>query len=587
MSFVTNSTAALLNRAPGNAIKPDYSEAAGQAAQTQKFQKVAEKALIDIKSVRYQSDAEASSRKAAGRPQLSPPAAQSDAKPTDSASRFVGLMATIAGLLGEASSKGLENRLNGMRVLAQVASNNHQALAAEYEDSLAALDKALDSASTTEQQLEAAKARVQSAEQALDKAQARLDGLAPDSPEYAEALAARDAARAELQSARQGLTSATTAHSQAVDAAKAANIKADDARYTAEVAGVLGTPELKETQNKNLSAAARMVEIMAKFAQLMGESADSKLEADHAMATKIRDSQATKAQAEAKKHEEEVAKAERLNKAMGCIGKVLGGLLTVISVVGAVFTGGASLALAAVGVALMAGDMIGKAITGVSFMEQAMKPLMDHVLAPLIKELGKAASWALSKIPGISDALANTVGNIAGAIAGALLMVAAMVVIAVVGKGAASRIGPKLSEMIGNSVSKIVPDLLKQSARSASNSLNQFATRVRGSIGLQSDAVSLAKYATHVDKALAVTEGAGAATQAGLQIQSGIHQARAAQNLAAVVIATSIVEAMSTYIAQAVEMFGDMLDNQSKLIEQIGREQQVHLENNLQIARNI
>lgn len=113
------------------------------------------------------------------------------------------------------------------------------------------------------------------------------------------------------------------------------------------------------------------------------------------------------------------------------------------------------------------------------------------------------------------------------------------------------------------------------------------ATKVRGSVGLQSDAVSLAKYSTHLDKALAVTEGAGAATQAGLQIQSGIHQAQAAQNLAAVVIATAIVESISAYIAQAVEMFGEMLDKQTRLIEQIGLEMQNSQATSLQIARNV
>ncbi|SUG71798.1 pathogenicity island 1 effector protein [Salmonella enterica subsp. enterica] len=47
--------------------------------------------------------------------------------------------------------------------------------------------------------------------------------------------------------------------------------------------------------------------------------------------------------------QEETRKAEETNRIMGCIGKVLGALLTIVSVVAAVFTGGASLALAAVG----------------------------------------------------------------------------------------------------------------------------------------------------------------------------------------------------------------------------------------------
>lgn len=587
MNSIATSTVGLLNRATGNDIKTNYSDAASHAAQTDKFKQVATKALIDIRKVSFQSDAQADTRRLEGAPRLATPAASTDPKKPDAASRFVGLMASIVALIGETSSKGLENRLLGMRVTAQIAAANQQALTSDYEAALAELENALKNSSTTQQQLEAAMARVQTAERTLDQAQAHLDGLDPDSPEYADALAARDAARTELAAARQGVTQATTAHVQAVEAARVANIKADGLREKAEEAGILFNPELRQAQKNNLSASARMVFIMARFAELMGDSADSQLEADKAVATKMRDAQAAKAQAEAKKHEEEVAKAERLNKAMGCLGKVLGGLLTVISVVGAVFTGGASLALAAVGVALMAGDMIGKAITGTSFMEQAMKPLMDRVLAPLVKELGKAASWALSKVPGISDELANTIGNIAGAVAGALVMVAAMVVVAVVAKGAGSRISSKVSEMIGKHVSKMVPDLLKEGARSASKAMTQMATKVRGSFGLQSDAVSLAKYSTHLDKTLAVTEGAGAATQSGLQIQSGIHQARAAQNLAAVVIATSIVESMSTYIAQAVEMFGEMLDKQTKLIEQIGLEMQDSQAKSLQVARNV
>lgn len=82
-------------------------------------------------------------------------------------------------------------------------------------------------------------------------------------------------------------------------------------------------------------------------------------------------------------------KAEAASKAAGCVGKILGAVLTVVSVVGAAFTGGASLALAAVGVGLMAADMVVKELTGVSFMEKAMKPLMDNILGPMIQGIGK------------------------------------------------------------------------------------------------------------------------------------------------------------------------------------------------------
>ncbi|ELO24253.1 type III secretion system translocon subunit SctE, partial [Salmonella enterica] len=76
-------------------------------------------------------------------------------------------------------------------------------------------------------------------------------------------------------------------------------------------------------------------------------------------------------------------------------GKVLGALLTIVSVVAAVFTGGASLALAAVGLAVMVADEIVKAATGVSFIQQAPNPIMEHVLKPLMELIGKAITKAL------------------------------------------------------------------------------------------------------------------------------------------------------------------------------------------------
>lgn len=83
---------------------------------------------------------------------------------------------------------------------------------------------------------------------------------------------------------------------------------------------------------------------------------------------------------------------------MGCVGKIVGALLTIASVIGAVFSGGASLALAAVGLALMVADEIVKAATGTSFIQQALNPIMEAVLKPLMEAIGKAISKALEAL---------------------------------------------------------------------------------------------------------------------------------------------------------------------------------------------
>lgn len=589
-NVLSPNTLSLVNRAPGNDLKIDYADAARSAAKTESLQLAAKKALIDIGKVNYQTDGDASVKNLAGRPRLAPPAVQNDAKKPDSASRFVGLMATIIGLIGDASINGLESRLAGMRALSQSLIEGHQALAAEFEAALAELETALGSATITEQALEVAQARVNAAQGKLDTAQAALDGLDPDSPEYADALTARDAARSTLKTAQQGLGLAVTAHTKAVDLAAAANLKLETLGNRVESGGVRANESLKETQKKQMGAAAQMVMIMAKFAELMGDAADTRLEADKQIATAVRDSQAAKAQAEALEHEKQVAKAEAAAKTAGCIGKILGGLMMVASVIITVASLGTASPIAAaigvIGIGLMVADVVGKAITGVSFMEKAMQPMMDKVLSPLIKFMADKLSSALESL-GVSAEKAQMIGSIGAAIAAALLMVVVMVVVAVVGKGAAARIGPQMGKMIGSVVSKVVPDVLKQSSQAAFKATSQFVGKMARSVGLKNDAVSMAKYSTRLDAGVAVTEFAGVGAQSSFQVKSGVHQARAAEKMAAVVIATSVVEAMSNFIAEAVEMFGQSLNKQSQLIERLGVEMQNSMANNLSIARNI
>lgn len=574
----------LINRAEGSRLK--YADAAGQVGGEKRLLEQASKATHALMSVQFESADGAVSHEVSVRPQLAPPKRPVTEKKLDAAARFVELMAKLVGVLGDASLQSLETRIASLKVVAESAGNSSHALLAQYESALADLQAALENADTTEGELQAAKNRLSQAEQTLASAQACLDGLSPGEAGYDEALAARDAARSGVDAARQGVSTATSAHEGALSKAQAANAKADQLLKALDAGQGRGSEVLESQRRQNLDAASRMVLFMARFAELIGDAAEVRLEAEKKTASEIRDAQAAVALRKAEEYEDQVRKAEETNKKMGCIGKILGAVLTVVSVVGAVFTGGASLAIAAVGIALMAGDMIGKAITGVSFMEKAMKPVMDHVLSPIIAAIGKALTAALGSI-GVDAEKAAMIGNIAGAIAGALLMVAAIVVVSVVGKGAASRIAPKLGEMIGKIAGKMVPDLLKQGSKSASRMFSQMATKIRGSVGLQSDAASLAKYGTRLEMAMAGTEGVSATAQSALQIKSATHQAKAAEHMASVVVATSIVESMAVWLQDQVQMFGDSINQQFKVIEQMAAEMQNSTNTSLYIARHI
>lgn len=581
---ISPAVATLINRSEGAGLK--YADAAREASGEDSFLRKADKAMIALEKVPFEPLDGKRSGADANRPQLALPQPRIQREGEDPRARYSRLLNEVMATLAEAGLAKLDTLLANRKVIAQSQSNGQAALLREYEAALNELEAATESARQSEGRVQGAQEALAKAQAELEAAQRRLDGLAPDSPDYRQALADRDAAQAKAGRAQQAFDEASRQHRSALDSAQAANVKAEGVRQKVVAEGIPTSDSSRDDAKRNLASAAQLALLMAMFAKLLGDSADERLEMERKLAGEIRDAQAAQAVAEAKKQQEEIAKAERASKAMGCIGKVLGAVLTVVSVVGAVFTGGASLAIAAVGIALMAGDMIGKAITGTSFMEAALKPLMTHVLSPMVQAIGKAMGDALKAL-GVNASLAETVGHVIGAVAAAAAMIAAMVVVATVAKGAASRIAPKMAEMIGKLASKAVPDLLKQAGRSSSRLMSQMMNKVRGSLGMKSDPTSLARYGNYVQSTAAGVQGVGTGTQSGLQVSAGIHQKNAAEHMAAVVIASAIVESMANWLSEAVERFGDALSKQNRMIEQMSGELQNHLNTGLQIARRV
>ncbi len=166
---------------------------------------------------------------------------------------------------------------------------------------------------------------------------------------------------------------------------------------------------------------------MALISQLIAKSSNADLQATAELKQKLAEASAKDAEKKAKEYEEEVRKAEEMQKTMGCLGKVLGWLITAVSFVAAAFTGGASLALAAVGLALAIGDEINQAVTGNSFIADAMQPIMDAVVKPLMELFGKIFAGILESM-GVDKETAEMVGKIMGAIAAAAVLVAGVIV---------------------------------------------------------------------------------------------------------------------------------------------------------------
>ena len=559
-----------------------YADAASQAGNTKAYQRAAETALVNLQSVNYSG--QFSGAPVPGRPVLAPPAPALAAPKKNTEDTFTLLISSIITLLGEIDMDSLKNRLDVLKSAAKAAADGNKALSENYLSSVAELEAAVTSASASEAKTASAKASLEHAEAQLSKAEVALNEAEPETPEHAQALQARDAAQAKVGVAQQQLNAALQDQKASI---KAAAVVADKAEVFAKQVQTQGASDksLLDGMKTQLNAAGTMVLLMAQFAELMGESAENKIDMEQELFRSMQAARQEYMEQKSNEYLEEVRKSEAASKAMGCIGKILGAVLMVVSVAAAAFTGGASLALAGVGVALMAADMIAKEITGVSFMEQAMKPLMDLV-GPLIQQLGKGIANLLKKM-GVDEKSAEMAGMIMGAIIGAVAMVAVLAVVMAVGKSAAGKLSSAMGKAFGDVATKLVPDLLKQSARSVSKSFTKAMTKARGSMGLKSDSVSMGKYATRMAIAESVVQAGSASAESSMGIKSGIHQRNASDHLSAFRFSMVISETLKAHLSEMIEVFDQAMKAKDQAIKKALSIQESMNNTSLNMARNI
>ncbi len=565
--------------------KESYADAASKAANTKAYQRAADTALANLQSVSYAAQSQGGNAAALGRPALAVPSPSASSEKKGPEDTFTLLMASLINLLGDVSMESLKSRMEILRSAAKASADGNEALSGRYLSALAELEAAVASASSSEKEVAAAKAKVDSAQRALADAETALGQTEPGTPEHAKALAARDLAQGNLTGAQQQMSKAELEYLAAVKVAGEVGSKVEALARLVENAGLGNKPVLDGIKNQ-LNAAATMVLLMARFAELMGESAETRIEAEQELFRSMQAARQAFMEKKSEEYLEQVRKTEAASKAGGCIGKILGAVLTVVSVVGAAFTGGASLALAAVGVGLMAAEMVVKKLTGESFMEKAMKPLMDNILSPMIQGIGKGIADLLKKA-GVDAASADMAGMIMGAIIGAVAMVAVLVVVAVVGKSAAGRVANAMGNMFGKLANEMTPQMLKQAARAVSNGFTNVMTKARTSIGLKSDAISLDMYASRLAASVAVVEAGGVAAQSALETKSGIHQRNAAQHLADFEFAKVISEALKNYLHDMVQLFDQSMKAKDNAIKQAFSIQDSINSSSLSMARNI
>ena len=564
-----------------------YGKAVSQAAGTVDYQKAGQEALARLMSVSYEG-LPGPSVASAGRPMLHLPALRADGnKQETNGDLFTLLMAMISELIGEVDVKKLKNRLAMLQSMAGAKQQGYEKLAADYAAAVEALEVAEGNIGSSQEHLDQLQERVRQVQGLLNESEARLAELDSESPEYARELALRDKLKGELAGHTQTLQKATDAHLKLIEIANACAKTLAMVAVKVQEAGLAG-PLVKESNEKALNSSALALLNRLKIIELLGEAAQNKEELNQELFQEMQAKLQEHMKLESEKYLEEVRKAEALQSTMGCIGKIVGAILTLATIVVSVLTLNPVLfVVGVIGAAVMISDLVVEEVTGKSFMAEAMKPLTT-VMQEAIKLLTAIYTTVLVAL--VDEETAKKIAQIAGMIAGIAATLAAVAVVSVLGAKVvglmADAIASRLSSMIANAVPAAI-EAFKQVSSSVNNSLTQMLTQLRSFITRGADAVTLARITAHLQTAQAVTEFGNVAVQGGLQIGSGEHLAKAAKHLADVQVRMAISEEITDYLTRLVEDYGQAMqvrtDEIGKLIADNDRSHYV----SLQIARNV
>ncbi|MGC7404903.1 type III secretion system translocon subunit SctE [Pandoraea pneumonica] len=458
------------------------------------------------------------------------------------------LLGRMMQMLGERSLSEIETRLAQW----QAQESSKQAVRSkESEAFLNAVREAQDALSALEgagKSTNEARAALDRARDKLAQAQAALDAAAPDSPEAIAAKTARDTAKAELDAAAKKFDDAKSAQSKAQDAATAAAKKSD-----ALLSDVMAAPDAKPGAEgeEHLDQIKSLLAMMAMYAKLVGDSAQTAIEEDMKFFETMREARENDLQKRNADYREQVQKAERLNKAMGWLGKILGAIITVVGIVGAALTGGLTTPMIVLGGAMLADTTVGAA-TGFSLLGEALKPLMTSVIQPMAAAIGGAIGGFLEKM-GVGKATAEMIGGVVGAVVAAVVVIAALALTMVAGSAVASKLGGTLGNLVGEAVKKIVPDLVRESLKSGSKLMSQSLSSLASRMGANEGTGQVIGSA--LTKTAALGEVGLVGTQSGGQVAAGVFEKNAADISADMVVSREVLNKISEWVKQAAQSF--------------------------------
>ena len=464
---------------------------------------------------------------------------------------FLKLMVELQAVLGEVSLFSLMSKLKDYLLRIDGQGQKLVQLGAEFEAALAAQDAAAQAATEATGLAEAAEAEARAAREEVQRLRQELAAVTPGSPEHDELAARLATAEGHAANRQANAMEALANAAKAVERLGAAQAQVQNLQ--SQTRPGLAGPE--DHLSRSQSVIARKTEALAKLNDLLAKLSQEDLTRQSEFVQMQLKAAEEANQKRAREYDAEVRKGQDLQEKMGCWGKIIGWALTVVSVVAAPFTGGASLALAAIGLALA----IAEEVSGFSVLGAALSPVIEAVLMPIMNFF---TELFVDVVKGIADFLGLKIDEdalkLAAIILGAIYALALVIVIAIVAKSAAGKFMEKFGNEIVKNVTKnvvaMVPAAIKTAAKSTSNALarvpavlSKAFAKTPEQAGIRMTYVSDA--ATVGMSANQVAQGAGGVAVADMQRQAAEIEAKIMMSFAnSKVLRDLLQEVVDTFI---------------------------------------
>ncbi len=420
----------------------------------------------------------------------------------------------------------------------------------------------------------AAEGELAAAMEALKQAEAevaRLEQALADAPaEEQEALRAQlEAAKGKVADAQLTVESATKALADAVETLDKAMADLEGFKGEADKLDPNGSVSARGDE-KALTNAALLGELLARLQEIIGKANDAKLEADTLLIQQVLKLREAENMRRSQEYQEEVARAEAAQKKMGCLGKIIGWVVTVVAVVASPFTGGASMALAGIGLALAIGEEFGLNVMG-----KIMEPIMKLVME-LVKAVGNVMGDVLTKL-GVSSAFADKIKDVLGVIAVAAMIIAAVVLTKrVAGTVAVQQLAKAVTRAVSEAISKALPQMLKAAARSVAQTADDVAKSISKNlakvVGQDADTLAIRsgqaiKAATALQFANQAGQGVGNVIIANMYINISKLMAEIELGLADSQIFRDLLQKILEYFMQTTNLVNDLFQQMTNVQE--------------------